>query len=52
MNIKKFFFKLFYLNRSLTGEGNLKTLKEIKKISKNLNLVKKFLIGKFLMSGF
>jgi len=45
MNIKKFFFKLFYLNRSLTGEGNLKTLKEIKKISKNLK-IKSFKSGK------
>ena len=47
---------LFYLCRSITGEGVRKTFKVMKKhfLSlelKELNLEQKFLIGKFLLSG-
>ena len=43
--------KLWPINRSLTGKGNLETLKILKKVHKRLIQVKKFLIGKFLMNG-
>ena len=38
--LKKWANDLFPLNRSLTGKGNIKTLKIIKKKIKNLKIIK------------
>ena len=44
--------KLFPYNRSITGNGVRKTLKEIKKILSDLTIFEvRFLIGRFLMNG-
>ena len=39
LKIIKFIKKIFPHNRSLTGDGNRKTLFEIKKILKNLKVI-------------
>ena len=48
--------KAFPLNRSLTGKGNIKTLKILKQINPDLKIYKfrsgkKFMTGKYLKFG-
>ena len=55
-NLEKLFDELFSICRSITGEGYRKSLKIHKNIYafqklKNTHLVKKYLIGRCLLSG-